>query len=339
MMKPPLMKDMIRQIQMLVFCIFCFLSLNLHAQRTPAWVKDPSVIANEQACMYARATGDSELEARNQALEILSGNISSSVSAVYRAEKEVTEGKTDGKSLHGQIVETSSSTIDVSTQNRLFNVRLEYYTANDGTVHALAWFPVEETKNVCLTLINDNNSVIKDIMSANPPPLELFTGCLKAEILADENDQLFGLLKVLDPELSRVTEVIRAHEILALCETIAGWVTFSIETTDSDQQLATQLAGLISAMRWVVVEKGSLYTLKGEIKFSETNMLEGVETVRWTINLKVTEGEKELGSYSKKGIQDHQTVELAKEAVYGKLVKLLLTDKMAMKNLFGIEIE
>jgi len=322
--------------------LVCLITSAAYPQKKPKWLKDPSLAIDVNACAYAMATGKSELEARNQALEILSGNISSSVSAAFRSDKKITEGKEQGgkneTGTYGQIDETTTSVIDVKSESRLFNISVKYFTEKKGTVHALAWFPKEETKAVCLTMINDNNMIINDMLSTNGSLLEEYAGCRKASGIAAENEQLLGLLQVVDPGLSRMADVTRAHEIAGRCDEIANRVTFGIEASGDNKELKTQLAGLISAIGFVVTETEPVYTLQGTIRFHEESHLEGMESVRWQLDLEVLEGDSEVGRYIKKGIQDHQSAELARETVYGKLVGLILDDPEAMNRLFRLSL-
>lgn len=315
------------------------------AQKKPEWMKDPASVFDPGQVMVAIGSGKSQEAARKNAMEQLAASISASVEAETKLESQVAEGKVlndKGKQERfGEMTETSWSQINVNTNARLFNVTTEYYTDRKGTVYAASWFPKEKTARMCETMIEDNNQQIEAILQSELNPLEKFGFFDQASRLAEENDGLYLLLLVLDPSRAASVPMIRKNTIEEAQTKLAREVTFSIRALNRDDgsadlKLANALSTWISGFGWIVDATNPRYILEAGISFTETSSLQDLLTIRWTLHLTVSQQGEVVGSFTKRGIQDHRTEALAKEAFYGKLPTLLDHKPQVLQHLFGI---
>jgi len=176
--------------------IITMTALSAFAQKKPLWLKNPEEAFDRNKTFYAIGFGDDRNNARENALENLTGNITAKIQVVSKStEKEIAQ---DNGSANEAFTYSSTyeSKIAVTSENKLYDVKFEYYEPRKGPVYAIGYFDIQKVTTICKQYLSENNQNIQQLLLPANSLLTQHRNYLQTQELAKNNEMLIALLRV-----------------------------------------------------------------------------------------------------------------------------------------------
>lgn len=309
-----------------------------YAQKKPLWLTHPEEAFDRNKTFYAIGFGDDRNKARENALENLTGSITAKIQVVSESsEKEIAQ---DNKSANEAFTYSSTyeSKIAVTSENKLYHVKFEYYDPRKGPVYAIGYFDIQKVTTICKQYLSENNQKIQQLLLPANSLLTQHRNYLQTQDLAKSNEMLIALLRVIDPEQQEAVSAIDPVTIQQMITQLVDGITFQVIVQPDDDRLKSQIIGFITASGFSVVEQNATYVLKANIRFSEiTSGVADFVSRKWNLSLTLLDRDVVSGSYTQSGIQDHFSLDEIYGSVYNKIGNKILKDPIVQQSLFGYE--
>lgn len=307
----------------LSFFTLLFISTNmLFAQTSPLWFTERTFEFPEKEYVSAIGSGETEQEAKNNALASLSVYFGVKVNVKKSSGFSTAETNSDFTKT-----KNSSSQTDISAENELPAVQFTEIFQTDSRYYVCAYIrrssAVSELSARAENALSKANFSLLQAENASNDMLA-FKNAKEAKILCADAEKNVRMISVLDFEKSRELlkkqgeTTIRAEKIIADSKKC---LVFSVQTDGDDGSAETCVKEIISSEGFSLSPNGK-YKMSVKVAFQESANSVGI-FVKPSVEISLFDSEKNVvGSYSKSLPKfGHRTLEAAYSKARVEIVK------------------
>jgi hypothetical protein len=294
----------------------------------PKWVDNREAVYPDSQFLSAVGDGDTRSSAESSASANLSRIFESQIKSTFTDTQRYSEIST-AKGTAVQNYQSAEAVTQIGSSQTLINVKFtDPYTDPNGRVSVLAYMNRFETANIYRERIDSSSGRAADFIRAAKAvsdPVEKYAYLDAASVLDSGIKYMREQLQIISQPVNRSISLAYEPAELTALKTDAGkQMIFSVKLDGDKDGKVTVLINSILGENGFSSGPNPLITINGEVKIEKLDMANGLENLRWYVNLKVTDRSgKVLTTISQNQRESAKTASQAEAVAYKQIERIL----------------